>query len=76
MPRHGRKDEPARLNLKMSQATRQQLEHLQVRTGADTLTEVIRRALAVYDLLIEEKDKGATPVLRSEDGKERELVLL
>jgi len=39
------------------------------------MTQVIRKALAVYDFLWQEKSKGGKLVVKSEDG-ERELVLL
>lgn len=39
----------SRLNLEMSQSVRRRLESLRVRTEADSLAEVVRRALAVYD---------------------------
>jgi len=49
-------------------------------TEADSLTEVIRRSLAVYDYLWGERSKGGKILVRTvnEDGgvEERELVLL
>ena len=39
------------------------------------MTQVIKKALAVYDFLWQEKSKGARLMVKSEDG-ERELVLL
>lgn len=47
-----------RLNLTISPSTRERLDGLQARTDADTLTEVIRRALAVYDTLIQAEARG------------------
>ena len=44
-------------------------------TEAETLTEVIRRALVVYDYLWEEKTKGGTVMIRYDDV-ENELVLI
>lgn len=44
-------------------------------TEADSLTEVIRRALAVYDVLWEEKRKGGTTIIRNGTG-EKELILI
>ncbi|WP_437567943.1 hypothetical protein [Sorangium sp. So ce542] len=41
---------------------------------ADSLTEVIRRALSVYDaLLTTTQEEGGTVVLRNADGTERQL---
>jgi hypothetical protein len=40
------------------------------------LTEVVRRALSVYDVLLTAvRERGETIVLRSPDGKEREVLI-
>jgi hypothetical protein len=75
MARIARNVETSRLTLEMALGVRKQLEHLRDRTQADSLAEVIRRALAVYDYLHAEKEKGAKLILKV-DGGERELVLL
>ena len=51
------------------------MEELKRATQADSLSEVIRRALAVYEFLWAEKRLGAKIVLRGEEG-DKELVLL
>ena len=73
MTRSNRK--PSRLSLEMTDVTRQKLEALRDSTQADSLTEVLRRSLAVYGYLWDEKKNGATIVVRR-NGAERELVLL
>jgi hypothetical protein len=60
----------------MAEPVRQKLENLQRKTQADSLTEVIRRALTVYDFIWREKIQGGTVLLRSPGGEERELVLM
>jgi hypothetical protein len=55
-----------RLNLDLSPEVKAQLETVQSRTGATSLTEVIRRALATYDFLTERTNKGWQIVLRHE----------
>lgn len=60
----------------MPEATKENLERLKDITQAESMTEVIRRALAVYDFLWSCKESGETPLIRSKDGKERELLLL
>jgi predicted CopG family antitoxin len=60
----------------MSEEVRERLESLREKTDADSLSEVIRRALAVYDFLWSEREKGARLVARGADNKERDLVLL
>jgi hypothetical protein len=65
-----------RLNLEMNEAVRDRLEELRDITQADSLSEVIRKSLAVYDLLSAERANGAKTYLRYKDGTERELVIL
>lgn len=52
------------------------MEILQEKTEADSLTEVIRKALQVYDFLIEEREHGCKTILRDDNGNEREVVLI
>jgi hypothetical protein len=76
MARPPRTQPKFRLNLEMPEATKESLDRLKDATQADSTTEVIRRALAVYDFLWSCKKSGETPIVRSQDGKERELLLL
>ena len=68
--------EKRRLSLNISDAVNDRLESLRDRTDADSLTEVIRRSLAVYDYLwTEAEENDAELVLRFADGSEKYLVL-
>jgi hypothetical protein len=60
----------------MSEEVKRNLERLKTTTQADSLSEVLRRALAVYDFLWVSKMNGETAIVRTKEGKERELVLL
>ncbi len=64
-----------RLNLTVTPRGRKQIEQLVKRTGAASITEVIQRAVAAYDFLVEEKEKGGELVVRNGD-KEKSVVLL
>lgn len=76
MPRPAINEARSRLHLELPERVRNRLEEIRVLSEADSLTEVVRRALAVYDvLLVAVRDRKETVVLRSEDGKERELVI-
>ena len=56
---------------------RKKLEQLRDDTQADSLAEVIRRSLAVYEFLWNETKKGRQLVVRAPDeGTEKEMVLL
>ncbi len=74
MPRQAPKTEKVRLNLEVHPAVRDRLERLRDVSGADTLTEVVRRALAVYEVLLE-REARAEIILRSPNG-EAKVVLL
>lgn len=74
MPRTKRKNPTCRMNLEMSLAVRERLDKLGQEADC-SLAEVIRRSLAVYDLLHGEIKKGSTLVIRGPDG-EKELVIL
>lgn len=64
-----------RLNLEMAEVVRKQLEQLRTKTHADSLAEVIRRSLVVYDYLWSAKENGATVLLKDDTGM-RELFLM
>ena len=64
-----------RLTLDLAEPVRKQLELLRDRTQADSLVEVVRRALAVYAFVWDEKASGRELVTRGEGG-DKEVVLL
>jgi hypothetical protein len=76
MPRAPTNDPKARLHLELPERVRARLEQLRVMTEADTITEVVRRALAVYDVLMTAvRERGDKVILRSADGSEREMII-
>jgi hypothetical protein len=75
MPRTRKTVPTSRLTLDLAEPVRKQLEALKDRTNADSLVEVVRRALAVYTFVWDEKAKGRDLVTRGEEG-DREVVLL
>jgi hypothetical protein len=46
------------------------LEELRGEVGADTMTEVVRRALALYDYFVTAKRNGAKLVLKNGDDEQ------
>lgn len=66
----------SRLTIDLPEPVRQKLNSLRERTNADSLVEVIRRAILVYDLIAIESAKGGKLIIRAPDGTEREVVLL
>lgn len=75
MPRPPSKEPKIRVNLELPERTRERIDRLQHLSEAETMTEVIRKAVAVYDALFTTIRSGGKVVLRSADGVERELVL-
>jgi len=65
----------SRLNLALAELVRARIEDLQHETGAQTLTEVVSRSLAVYDFLWTQKKGGAKLLIQDSKGT-RELILL
>ena len=63
-----------RLNITLSKSARQRMEKLRDRMDAESLAEVIRRALAISDCLLSELDSGGKLFVRNDDS-EKELVL-
>jgi hypothetical protein len=59
--------------LELPPRARAKLENLSAETD-QSLSEVIRRALAVYDLLWSETQKGGALIIRNPEG-EREVIL-
>ena len=75
MPRKPNPAATSRLTLDLAEPVRKKLEQLKDRTQADSLVEVVRRALAVYAFVWDEKVQGRALVTRG-DGGDREVVLL
>lgn len=75
MPRPKQEQEKRKLTLELSVPVRERLSSLQQRSEADSLTEVIRRSLALYDLLLAARDNGEEIIIRSRDG-EKKLALV
>jgi hypothetical protein len=65
-------DERIRLNFVVNRQIKDRIEHLQDVSGATSLTEVVRRALAVYEEVLKIREEGGQLVI--ETGGERELL--
>ena len=65
-----------RLNLEVQQDVKDRLDELQERTHASSLTEVIRRALALYNLVVDHQGDGGKVVLQNRDGSSETLTIL
>ena len=70
-----RASKPVRLNLELDQPTKRRLDRLKSNTEAASLTEVIRRALQLYEVVQQHVSGGGQVVLRM-DEDETEVVFL
>ncbi|MEM7457140.1 MAG: ribbon-helix-helix protein, CopG family [Planctomycetota bacterium] len=69
------KKKSVRLNLTLTPEAKKRLEKIQRETEADTLTEVIRKAIRLYEIAIERSQNGSRLVLKSDDSEQELLVL-
>ncbi|MCA9031070.1 MAG: hypothetical protein KDA66_09700, partial [Planctomycetaceae bacterium] len=67
MARIAKRQETRRLNLELNEAVRSRLEELRDEVGAESLAEVIRRSLALYDHVHTKKKEGFELCLKKED---------
>ncbi len=65
-----------RLNLEYPAAIHQQMQIVQQRSHAASITEMLRRAVALYDLITEHISAGGQVILRNEKGEEEKLRIL
>lgn len=65
-------DERIRLNLVVNRQVKDRIDHLQELSEATSITEVIRRALAVYEELLKIREEGRQLVVEGQG--ERELL--
>lgn len=67
--------ETVRLTIEVTKPVRDRLGRLKAMSGARSTAEVIRRALASYEALLEAKERGEPILVREADGTERELLI-
>lgn len=75
MGRRALQHKKVRLNLELSEEVRDNVAHLRDMTKADSMSEVIRRALGLYDFVVRNARNGGVLVART-DTEEREIVIL
>ncbi len=76
MARPTKKREQARLTLAVTPEIKKLMEDLRDETGADSLSEVVRRSLAVYEFFWKETEDSKKVVLRDEDGNDTPVHLI
>jgi len=64
-----------RIQLDVTQPMTELLERLTEETGATTRSEVIRRAISIYAVLVDEQKNGCKIELAAPDGKVMRVLL-
>lgn len=80
MPRIGKNVEMTRLNfdgvgLRVPKTTRERMETLRDEAEAESLSEVVRRALSLYEQLLRAFKQGDEIIVRRGDGTEQRVLL-
>ncbi len=65
-----------RLNLALSEWVAERLDRLVQEVNAESRTDLIRRALAVYDECVDTQKAGGRVVLESKDGERTQLRIV
>lgn len=64
-----------RLTLEMPDGVRERIDEMKVLSQATSISEVVRRALSVYELLLDAEAKGGSVLIEDPSGKMRQLVI-
>jgi hypothetical protein len=74
MPRIQRSEAVRRLNLELAEPVRARLEELRSELNAESLVEVIRKALSLFDYVWKTKKTGYDLILRSRETGAEQIV--
>ncbi len=69
-------NERIRLNLAITPTVHDRLQRLRDMSESESITEVIRRAMAVYDLVLTHASEGGEVILRNPDGREETVRII
>lgn len=72
----GEKSKKFRLNLEFSPKVEERLQKLKTKSDSASVTEVIRRSIALFDLYLEQAEAGGEVIFRDRDGSEEKLKIL
>ena len=75
-PQRRRRRRRSRLSLDLDAQTKANFESLRKRTGTASLTDLIRKSVALYDLVTEHAAEGGKVVFRHKSGEEEQLRFL
>ena len=70
------KNQRIRISLQVDRGTKELLEKLSERSSSSSLTETVRRALALYDLFWEHQEEQGEVVFLHKDGAKETLKII
>jgi len=76
MPKSNKPKEKIRLSLDFPRDYKEKLLKLEKASDATTSIEVIRRAVSLYELFIENKNKGGKLIIEDSEGTRTYLTVL
>lgn len=65
-----------RINLFVSKQTRKKIDTIQKRIDAESLSDVVRKAISLLDIISELENKGEKIIARARDGSETQIRLV
>lgn len=65
-----------RLNLRLTEEQQKRIAKLMEASDSASMTDTVRRAVAVYEKLLELRSNKQRIIIRNEDGEESDLMLL
>lgn len=75
MPRNPPVVKKTRVNMDMHPEIKALVLDIQERTSADSMSEVVRRAVKLYDLMLTEHTNGSELLIKPKLGLTRQLLL-
>lgn len=65
-----------RLNVDLAPRVRDRVDHLRLLSNADSMSEVIRRSLAIYEVLLRHVNSNGEIILHDPKSKTEKIMLL
>lgn len=66
----------ARLSLDLDPKVKRNFEELCTRTGTSTLTDLIKKSVALYHIAADHTTHGGSLIFRHKDGREERIIVL
>lgn len=74
-PKRTQKTETVRMTVYMNQLVKDRIDGLVSLTGSNGVPEMLRKAMAIYEMIVDNHINGGQVILRSQNGNDREIVI-